>query len=178
MFLGVSLAAAVVPGQLRAANQTWTNAPVDNTWANVNNWIGKATPGDINATAGNSVNNDVATFNSPTVGGIGSASNPILPDDATVVRTIRSFLKAIEETIAALKDRDSSRQQQEKAILEAYLPASLDADQLTAAIQEIVDGLPDRSPKAMGQVMAQLKSRFGDAVDMKEASRQVKLALG
>jgi uncharacterized protein YqeY len=100
------------------------------------------------------------------------------PDDASVFRTIRSFIKSLDETIAALKDRDSSGQQREKDILEGYLPAGLSADELAAAIGEIVSALPDRSPRAMGQVMAQLKSRFGDGVDMKEASRQVKLALG
>jgi uncharacterized protein YqeY len=100
------------------------------------------------------------------------------PDDATVVRTIRSFLKSLDETIAALKDRDTSRQLREKDILEAYLPATLTPEQLDAAIREILSGLPEPSPRSMGQVMAQLKARFGDAVDMKEASRQVKLALG
>jgi autotransporter-associated beta strand protein len=66
-----------------AAGQTWTNAPVDATWLNTNNWISRAIPGGLNLT-GNSVNNDVATFNSPTVSGIGSAANPILTDDATI----------------------------------------------------------------------------------------------
>src|SRR6266536_551279 len=47
-----------------AANQTWTNAPVNATWNNTNNWIARAIPGGINMN-GNTVNNDVATFNSP-----------------------------------------------------------------------------------------------------------------
>jgi fibronectin-binding autotransporter adhesin len=85
LFLGVSLAAVTIPQQLHAASQTWTNAPVDATWQNVNNWIGKPVPGDINQTSGNSVNNDVATFNTPLSGTIGGAANPIIPDDATVV---------------------------------------------------------------------------------------------
>lgn len=99
------------------------------------------------------------------------------PDDATVVRAIRAFLKALDETIAALKDRDSSRQRREKEILEAYLPQGLAPEILEASVAEIVAGLPERSPKAMGQVMAQLKARHGDAVDMKTASALVKAAL-
>lgn len=99
------------------------------------------------------------------------------PDDATVVRAIRAFLKALDETIAALKDRDSSRQRREKEILEAYLPQGLAPEILEASVAEIVAGLPERSPKAMGQVMAQLKARHGDAVDMKAASALVKAAL-
>ena len=49
---------------------------------------------------------------------------------------------------------------------------------LRASVEEIVAGLPERSPKAMGQVMAQLKARHGEAVDMKAASALVKAALG
>ena len=100
------------------------------------------------------------------------------PDDAVVLRTIRAFVKSLDETIAALKDRDSSRQQREKAILEAYLPQTLSGDALEASIAEIVAALPERSPRAMGQVMAELKARHGEAVDMKLASGLVKAALG
>ncbi len=68
-----------------AASQTWTNARVDATWTNINNWVAKAVPGGINMT-GNTVNNDVATINSPIPGSnIGGAANPILTDDATLV---------------------------------------------------------------------------------------------
>jgi hypothetical protein len=100
------------------------------------------------------------------------------PDDATVVRTIRSFLKSLDETIAALKGRDTSQQQQEKAILEAYLPQMLSPSELEASVNEIVASLPERSPRAMGQVMAELKARHGERVDMKAASALVKAALG
>lgn len=100
------------------------------------------------------------------------------PDDAMVLRTVRAFVKSLDETIAVLKDRDSSKQQREKAILEAYLPQSLSAEALDASIAEIVAALPERSPRAMGQVMAELKARHGEAVDMKLASGLVKAALG
>lgn len=99
------------------------------------------------------------------------------PDDAAVVRAIRAFVKSLDETIAVLKDRDSSRQHREKEILEAYLPQTLPPEALRASVAEIVAGLPERSPKAMGQVMAELKARHGDAVDMKLASGLAKAAL-
>ncbi|HEU5396208.1 MAG TPA: autotransporter-associated beta strand repeat-containing protein, partial [Verrucomicrobiae bacterium] len=80
---------------VQAASQTWTNAPVDATWTNVNNWVAKAVPGALNQT-GNSVNNDVATFNSPIFGTIGGAADPIVPDDATILndrsRTVGSII--------------------------------------------------------------------------------------
>ena len=43
-----------------------------------------------------------------------AAKDSKTPDDASVVRTVRAFLKALDETIAALKDRDTSRQRREK----------------------------------------------------------------
>src|SRR6478735_9260935 len=77
------LALAAAPAAF-AANQTWTNAPQSGLWNNTNNWIGRAAPGGVNITA-NNVNNDVVTFNTPLVGGIGGAGNPILTDDATTI---------------------------------------------------------------------------------------------
>src|SRR4051812_37253002 len=69
---------------VQAASQTWSNAPINANWNVTNNWIGQALPGALNLT-GNTVNNDVATFNTPIAGTIGSAANPILIDDATIV---------------------------------------------------------------------------------------------
>jgi hypothetical protein len=106
-----------------------------------------------------------------------AAKDSKTPDDATVIRSIRAFVKSLDETITALRDRDTSKQRREKEILEAYLPQTLSAEVLEASVAEIVAGLPERSPKAMGQVMAQLKARHGDAVDMKLASGLVKAAL-
>src|SRR6184192_3166953 len=81
----VCLLLASVSRMAFAASQTWTNAPADASWTNINNWIARAVPGGLNMT-GNTVNNDVATINSPIPGStIGSGANPILTDDATIV---------------------------------------------------------------------------------------------
>lgn len=100
------------------------------------------------------------------------------PDDDTVVRTIRAFLKSVEETIGHLAGRDTAVQEREKAILEAYLPVMLDEAQTRAAVEAAVAHLPERSPRQMGQVMAALKERHGSAIDLKLASPMVKSALG
>src|ERR1700744_1092688 len=60
----LALAGSAATQNLQAANQTWTNAPADNTWTNVNNWNSLAVPGALNLT-GNTVNNDVVTFTNP-----------------------------------------------------------------------------------------------------------------
>jgi autotransporter-associated beta strand protein len=71
--------------QAFCASQIWSNAPIDATWTNINNWVGRAIPGVTNLT-GNTVNNDVVTINAPIPNSnIGSAASPILTDDATIV---------------------------------------------------------------------------------------------
>ena len=101
------------------------------------------------------------------------------PDDGTVLKTIRAFVKSLDETTALLRSRglDAAQQESERAILEAYLPRTLDEPELRASIDAIVAGLPERSPKAMGQVMAALKERHGEALDSKLASGLVRAAL-
>lgn len=101
------------------------------------------------------------------------------PDDPAVVRVLRSFLKANEETRAALAaaGKDAAAADAERQILEAYLPRTLDGAELAASIEAIVAGLPERTPRAVGQVMAALKARHGDALDARQASAAVKAAL-
>jgi uncharacterized protein YqeY len=101
------------------------------------------------------------------------------PDDAAVVRAIRAFLKSLQETRALLEGRglDAGRQKAEAAILEAYLPQVLDEAALRASIAAILAELPERSPRAMGEVMARLKARHGEALDARRAAALVKAAL-
>lgn len=109
-----------------------------------------------------------------------AAKDDKAPDDARVARTIRAFLKSVEETTGLLEARglDAGPQRAERAILEAYLPRGLSEDELRASVEEVVAGLPERSPRAMGQVMAALKARHGDAFDARTASALAKAALG
>ncbi|MGD9509516.1 MAG: GatB/YqeY domain-containing protein [Geminicoccaceae bacterium] len=101
------------------------------------------------------------------------------PDDAAVVRTVRSFVKSLDETVTLVESRggNAASQRAELAILADYLPRSLSERELLASIQSIVAALPERSPRAMGQVMAALKQRHGDALDSRAASALVRSAL-
>ena len=99
------------------------------------------------------------------------------PDDATVVRTTRAFLKSVDETIVHLAGRDTAVQERERTILSSYLPTTLDEAATRAAVDDVVGRLPERSPGQMGRVMAELKSRHGAAIDLKVASAMVKSAL-
>jgi autotransporter-associated beta strand protein len=69
-----------------AASGTWTNAPASGSWTNVLNWNGGTVPGTINNTGNNGVDTaSIANFTNAIPGSlIGSASSPVIPDDATV----------------------------------------------------------------------------------------------
>lgn len=83
----VLLAILCSASSVQAASAIWTNAPTDAKWTNVLNWIGQVVPGTINNTGNNGVDSaSVATFtNAIPLSGIGSAANPIIPDDGTIL---------------------------------------------------------------------------------------------
>ena len=102
------------------------------------------------------------------------------PDDAAVAKTLRSFLKSLEETIGLLEGKRPGRSassEPKPRFCRAICHRPLSELALRASIDEIVAGLPERSPKAMGQVMAALKDRHGDALDSRAASALVRAAL-
>ncbi|MEY4916096.1 MAG: hypothetical protein RL616_9 [Verrucomicrobiota bacterium] len=69
-----------------AANATWLLAPATAGWLNTANWSGAVVPGTINNTGNNGTDTaSIATFTNAITGTIGTAANPIIPDDATVV---------------------------------------------------------------------------------------------
>lgn len=61
-----------------AANETWSATPTDANWATTNNWVAVAVPGETYV-AGNTVNNDIATFDSA-ITTFGGSLNPVLVD--------------------------------------------------------------------------------------------------
>lgn len=95
--------------------------------------------------------------------------------DEEVLSVIRKFKIGVEE-IEKIKGSsiDSAREIQ---MYEKYLPQSLTVEQLTASIQEIIDQLPERTPKQMGAVMAKLKNEFLGRYDGTVASQLVKQLL-
>jgi uncharacterized protein YqeY len=62
----------------------------------------------------------------------------------------------------------------EKAIIEAYLPAKLSEDELQVLIEETVVQFDEISPKIMGQVIGQVKTKAGPGADGAMIARLVK----
>lgn len=98
--------------------------------------------------------------------------------DEETVKVVRKFIKGVEDSLAVLKDPVAvAKAQAEKDILSAYLPTQLTGDALKAAIADIVQKLPEKNAKAMGQVMNGLRTLYAGAYDGVEASKLVKEAL-
>jgi len=116
---------------------------------------------------------------------LGEASMPGKNDgnrestDEEVIAVIKKFIKNANEIIKAADGGlgMSTSAQAEIDILEKYLPKQLSEAELVIAINEIVDDLPEKNPRAMGQVMGMLKKKYQGNYDGKSASTLVKAAL-
>ena len=84
-----------------------------------------------------------------------------------VRREIRKREEAEEFAARAGRAELVEQNRAERAMLEAYVPAQLDADQLERAIREIA---ADPGARAIGAIMAALRERFGGRFDGRQAS--------
>ena len=99
--------------------------------------------------------------------------------DAETIAMIKKFLKNVNETLTLMDEmgKDKTETLREKEILESLLPKQLSEEELAKVIEEIVATLPDKSPRQMGAVMAELKKKYDGQFDGKMASGLVKKAL-
>jgi len=107
-------------------------------------------------------------------------------DDAGVVAVVDKLLKQRRDSIAAYEQAGrtdlADQERAEAAVLEAYLPARLDAAAIATAVQNIVARVAadlGRAPTLadMGKVMALAKAEPAGQADMAQVSAAVKGAL-
>ena len=102
-------------------------------------------------------------------------------DDAAVIAVIDKMLKQRRDSItqyhAAGRQDLVDAEQFEVNVLQAYMPASLSADEIAAAVAAAVTETGAAGPGDMGKVMGVLKPRLSGRADMTEVSKQVKAAL-
>jgi len=102
-------------------------------------------------------------------------------DDAAIVAIVDKMIKQRKDSIAAfeLATRQDlvDKEKAELAVLSAYLPERLSAQELTAAVQAIVTELGASGPGDMGKVMGAVKTRLAGKADMGAVSAAVKAAL-
>jgi len=105
----------------------------------------------------------------------------IVLDDAAVVAVIDKMLKQRRDSItqyeAAGRQDLADVEKFEAALLTAYMPAGLSAEEITAAVAAAVAATGAAGPGDMGKVMAVLKPKLAGRADMTEVSKQVKVAL-
>jgi uncharacterized protein YqeY len=102
-------------------------------------------------------------------------------DDAMVIAIVDKLVKQRKDSIEAfakaarqdLVDKETA----EMAVLQAYLPARLSADEVAAEVKAIVAELGAKGPGDMGKVMGVVKTRLAGKAEMGQVSAAVKAAL-
>ena len=102
-------------------------------------------------------------------------------DDAAIVAIVDKMIKQRKDSIAAFEQAARpdlvDKEKAELAVLSAYLPERLSAQELSDAVLAIVKELGASGPGDMGKVMGAVKNRLAGKADMGAVSAAVKAAL-
>jgi len=102
-------------------------------------------------------------------------------DDTLVVEVLQKMVKQRRESIEMFvkggRHELADAEAAEIAVIERFLPQQMSEAETTAAIEAIKAELGASGMKDMGRVMAELKARHAQTLDMSKASGLVKAAL-
>lgn len=102
-------------------------------------------------------------------------------DDAQVLAALEKMLKQRKDSIgqyqAAGREDLAEVERFESAIIQAYLPQPLSADEIAGLIAQAIADTGADGPQAMGKVIAALKPQLAGRADMGAVSGLVKQAL-
>ena len=107
-------------------------------------------------------------------------------DDAGVIAVVDKLIKQRKDSITAYEGAGrtdlADKEKAEANVLQAYLPARLSAEEVTAAVQALVASVTaelGRAPGAadMGKLMGAAKAQLAGKADMAQVSAAVKAAL-
>ena len=102
-------------------------------------------------------------------------------DDDAILSIIEKQVQLRKEAAELYKDADRPelllKENEEKAILQGYLPEKLDTPELTNTNETIISTIGAETIQDMGKVMAALKSQAQGKIDMKQASSIVRILL-
>ncbi len=110
----------------------------------------------------------------------------IMLDDVAVVAIVDKLMKQRKDSIEAFQKAErkdlADKEASELLVLQAYLPARLSAEEVSAAVNAIVAELGQAAggkpgPGDMGKVMAAVKAKLAGKADMGQVSAAVKAAL-
>ena len=102
-------------------------------------------------------------------------------DDTLVTEVLQKMIKqrreSIEMYVKGGRQELADVEQSEIDVIERFLPAQMGEEETKAAIEAIKAELGASGMKDMGRVMAELKARHAQNLDMSKASGLVKAAL-
>ena len=102
--------------------------------------------------------------------------------DDEVLSLLQSMIKQRRDSIEAYEKGGrmelAQREAEEISIIEGFLPAQMNDDEIAAAVDSVISDVEATTLKDMGKVMAALKERFTGQMDFGKASGAVKAKLG
>ena len=105
----------------------------------------------------------------------------VVLDDVAIIAIVDKLIKQRKDSIAAFETADRQdlvdKEKAELEVLKVYLPQRMSAEEVTAAVQAIVDELGAKGPGDMGKVMGAVKTQLAGKADMGQVSAAVKAAL-
>jgi uncharacterized protein YqeY len=105
----------------------------------------------------------------------------VVLDDIAMVAIVDKLIKQRKDSVTAFTQANrmdlADKESAEIKVLSAYLPQRLSADEVTAAIQAIVESLGAKGAGDMGKVMGAAKAQLAGKADMAQVSQAVKAAL-
>lgn len=98
--------------------------------------------------------------------------------DADVVKIIKKEMKQREEAEEIYRNANreelANKEQDERLVLEVYVPPMLSENELSDIVEHLIVELNASSMKDMGKIMAELNKRYPNSFDGKIASTIVK----
>ena len=105
----------------------------------------------------------------------------IVLDDAAVVALVDKLIKQRKDSIAAFTTANrpdlAEKEAAEMAVLQAYLPQRMSAEEVLAEVTSLVAELGAKGAGDMGRVMAAAKTKLAGKAEMSAVSAAVKAAL-
>ena len=103
-------------------------------------------------------------------------------DDAEATQVIRKQVKQRQDSIESFESGGrpelAAKEKEELAVLNAYLPQAMNADELAAAVREAITEIGATSRAQMGAVMKALQTKLAGRADGKTLSQEVQRQLG
>jgi len=97
---------------------------------------------------------------------------------AVLDKMVKQRRESLEQFEKAGREDLASKERQELAVIQAYMPEPLGSEELQALISSTIQALGASSARDMGPVMNALRSQVQGRADMKAVSQAVKAQLG